>query len=387
MPPVRRPCYSKPRPFRRITACRDRVEFTRADGRHAELQPQGGRAALAAILAGTQDLSHAGPVRQAEVLHPRHVPVPQRRRPPRRPPRGLHRHRHPGPLQADARLQRPAPDGLGRLRPAGRAVRHRDRHAPPRHHREEHRHVPPANPDARLQLRLGPRSRYDRSELFPLDAVDFPGAVRHLVRRGAEKGPADRGAADSRRGEEAGRGGDSHLSGRQKAGVSDRGAGELVPGTGHGAGERRSHGRQVGARRASRGADAAAAVDAAHHGLCGTPAVGPGAGRLVGSDQGDAAQLDRQERGGGGRFRAPGWPRSEGERSDPRFHHSPRHAVRRDLHGAGPRTPPGRCDHHARAALRGEGVPGGRRARATWSAPSWPRRKPAFSPGPTPSTR
>ncbi len=41
-------------------------------------------------------------------------------------------------------------------------------------HAEEHRHLPPADPDARLQLRLGPRSRYHRSELFPLDAVDFP---------------------------------------------------------------------------------------------------------------------------------------------------------------------------------------------------------------------
>ena len=47
----------------------------------------------------------------------------------RRPSRGLHRHRHRLPLQADARVQRPAPDGLGRLRPARRAVR-RSRPAP-----------------------------------------------------------------------------------------------------------------------------------------------------------------------------------------------------------------------------------------------------------------
>ncbi len=65
--------------------------------------------------------------RPAQALRPRHVPVPQRGRPARRPPRGLHRHRYPLPLQADARVQRPAPDGLGRLRPARRAVRHRDR--------------------------------------------------------------------------------------------------------------------------------------------------------------------------------------------------------------------------------------------------------------------
>ena len=80
-------------------------------------------------------------------------------------PGGLHRHRHPGPLPADARLQRPAPDGLGRLRPARRAVRHRDRHASARDHAAEHRHVPPADQDARLQLRLGPRGRHHRSRI------------------------------------------------------------------------------------------------------------------------------------------------------------------------------------------------------------------------------
>ncbi len=174
-------------------------------GEHAELQPQGHRAALARLLAGEQDLPHARPLRQAEVLHPRHVPLPLRRRPARRPSRGLHRHRHPRPLPAHARLQRAAPDGLGRLRPAGRAVRHQDRHAPARHHREEHQHLPPADPDARLQLRLGPRGRYHRPQLLPLDAVDLPAPVRHLVRRRAEARPADRRAADPAGSEAAGR--------------------------------------------------------------------------------------------------------------------------------------------------------------------------------------
>jgi leucyl-tRNA synthetase len=57
------------------------------------------------------------------VLHPRHVPVPERRRAARRPPGRVHRDRHPRPLQADERVPRAAPDGLGRLRAAGRAVR------------------------------------------------------------------------------------------------------------------------------------------------------------------------------------------------------------------------------------------------------------------------
>ena len=37
-------------------------------------------------------------------------------------PGGLHRHRHLLPLQADAWVQRLAPDGLGRVRTAGRAI-------------------------------------------------------------------------------------------------------------------------------------------------------------------------------------------------------------------------------------------------------------------------
>ena len=39
----------------------------------------------------------------AQALHPRHVPLPQRRRAARRPSGGLHRHRYRLPLQADAR--------------------------------------------------------------------------------------------------------------------------------------------------------------------------------------------------------------------------------------------------------------------------------------------
>ncbi len=72
----------------------------------------------------------------AQALYPRHVPLPQRSRPARRPSRGVHGHRHRLPLQADARIQRPAPDGLGRLRPARRAIRRPDQYAsrgsPPR---------------------------------------------------------------------------------------------------------------------------------------------------------------------------------------------------------------------------------------------------------------
>ena len=40
--------------------------------------------------------------------------------------------------------------------------------------RSQHRHVPPADQVARLQLRLGPRGRHHRPGLLQVDAVDLP---------------------------------------------------------------------------------------------------------------------------------------------------------------------------------------------------------------------
>lgn len=56
-----------------------------------------------------------------------------------RPSGGLHSHRHHSPLQAHARLQCAAPNGLGRIWAASRAVRAADRHTPSSHNTEEHR--------------------------------------------------------------------------------------------------------------------------------------------------------------------------------------------------------------------------------------------------------
>ena len=111
------------------------------------------RAALAGLLGGERDLPRAQPDRRAgrpgppagrraEAVRAGHVPVPVRRRAARRAPAGLHRHRRVHPLPADGRLQRAAPDGLRRVRPARRAVRGADRHAPADHHRGQHRAVP-----------------------------------------------------------------------------------------------------------------------------------------------------------------------------------------------------------------------------------------------------
>ena len=99
----------------------------------------------------------------------------------------------------DAGQERDAPDGLRRLRPARRRARDQNRHAPAVAHRKEHRHVSPPAEDARLQLRLGPRAGDDRRRILPLDAVDLPGDLRHLVRRRAAARPADQRAADSGR--------------------------------------------------------------------------------------------------------------------------------------------------------------------------------------------
>ena len=90
------------------------------------------RAQMAGPLARGRAAQDPRRSRQAQVLRARHVPLPVRRGPARRPLRGLHRHRHHHPLEADAGLQRAAPDGLGRVRPAGRELRHQARRAPAR---------------------------------------------------------------------------------------------------------------------------------------------------------------------------------------------------------------------------------------------------------------
>ena len=76
----------------------------------------------------------------AEILHPRHVSVSERRGLARRPSGRLHGHGHSRALQTRARFQRAASDGLGRVRPARRAIRRQDRPASAQDHRGEHRH-------------------------------------------------------------------------------------------------------------------------------------------------------------------------------------------------------------------------------------------------------
>ena len=96
--------------------------------------------------------------------------------------RGLHRDRHHRPLQAGAGLQRAAPDGLGRVRPARRAARGEDRDPPRRQHPEQHLQLPAPDKGPGLLLRLGPGDRHDRPPLFQVDAVDLPAALQEGAR-------------------------------------------------------------------------------------------------------------------------------------------------------------------------------------------------------------
>ena len=89
------------------------------------------RAALAARLGGARLLPRGGRAvrRPAEILRAGNVPVPEWKN-----PHGaraqLHARRRGGALQARARVFRAAPDGLGRVRPAGGERGARARHPP-----------------------------------------------------------------------------------------------------------------------------------------------------------------------------------------------------------------------------------------------------------------
>ena len=83
-------------------------------------------------------------------------------------------------------------------------------------------------------------------------------------------------------------------AGRAPPGLPGRGAGELVPGPRHGAGQRGSDQRGPQRPRQPPGLPPpAAAVDAAHHRLRRAAARRPRPGRLARADQAHAAQLDR----------------------------------------------------------------------------------------------
>ena len=128
-------------------------------------------------------------------------------------------------VPAPQRLAGDAPDGLRRVRPAGRERGHQERYAPGRFHPREHRRHP--RPDAADGLvdRLDAGAVDGRPGLLPLDAVDLPAAVRG------------------------------------RPGVPQRGAGQVVPQRPDGAGQRAGDRRALRAvRRRGRGQEPGAVV-------------------------------------------------------------------------------------------------------------------------------
>ena len=83
-------------------------------------------------------------------------------------------------------LERAAPHGLGRVRAAGRELRHQARHPPARDDGTGDRQFPPADRLGRLRLRLGPRGQHHRSRVREVDAVDLLETVQAGVWRTRE---------------------------------------------------------------------------------------------------------------------------------------------------------------------------------------------------------
>ncbi len=120
------------------------------------------------------------------------------------------------------------------------------------------------------------------------------------------------------------------------AGLHRRGAGQLVPRPGHGAGQRGGHRRRPQRQRQLPGLPAAAApVDDAHHRLRRAADRRPGPAGLAGERQAAAAQLDRRQRRR--RHLASRWPQPAERRS--RSSPPARHPVRRDLLVLAPEHP------------------------------------------------
>ena len=237
------------------------------------------------------------------------LPVPLGRAAHRAPEELLGRRRG-RPLPPPHRPPRAAPDGLRRVRPAGREPRDQDRRAPARLDREVDRPVPAPVPRVGDLDRLVARVRHARAALLPLDAVDLPAHAR------------------------------------ARPGLPQGGRGQLVPERRDRARQRAGHRRALRALRPPGRGPPARAVVLPHHRLRRPAARRPRDGRVARARGHDAAQLDRPLRGRRGHVRL----RGPGDRL-PGLHDAPGHAVRRDVlrHGAraSRRAPPGRR-HRAR---------------------------------------
>ena len=224
----------------------------------AKYDPQAIEPEVAAALGAGPALPLQSRLEQAEILRADDAALSQRR--PAH--RSLVRHDALGrarPLHAHEGLQRPVPDGLRRLRPARRERRHPARHPPGDVDARQHRADARAAAQHGHDVRLGARSRKLRAGILSLDGMVLQAVLR------------------------------------ERAGVSQRGAGQLVADAANRAGERAGDRRQGRAHRAAGRPEAADAVVLPHDQVRRRTA-GIRRSGLPRADQDDADQLDRAER-------------------------------------------------------------------------------------------
>ena len=257
--------------------------------------------------------------------------------------------------QAHARLQRAAPDGLGRLRPARRAVRHRDRTPSARSRRS--RTSPPSAGRSRRSAsattgtaRSTPPTRTTSSGRSGSSCSSSTPGTTPTQKKGRPISELPIPADVQTQGDAA----VAQVPGRPPPRVSGRGAGELVPGAGHGAGQRGSDRRQDRTRRPSRSCAGRCAS-----GCCASPPTPSGCSttwsRSTGPSRsrrcsGTGSARAKARRSISQSAREPS--RAHGRARHPRLHHAARHAVRRDLHGAVARASAGRRRSRRRSSKR-----------------------------------
>ena len=237
----------------------------RQGSEHGALRPGRGRGQVAEGLGGRRGLHHseprAGGGRLAPAVRARDAAVPLRRSA-HGARQELHDRRCALPSAPPPRPARAAPDGLRRVRPAGRERRDPRGPPPARRHERQHRRDPQADEAHGLVDRLVARAVDRRARVLPLDAVDLPAAVR------------------------------------ARPGLQARGARQLVPGRSDGARQRAGHRRPLRALRRAGREPRAGAVVLQDHRLRPAAAGRHGAARgLARARADDAAQLDRPLRG------------------------------------------------------------------------------------------
>ena len=237
-----------------------------------------------------------------------HVPLSERGRPPGARAQ-LHLRRPAGPAPHHARARGAVSVRVRLLRPARRERRDPHGRTPPHLHRGPHRGAEGERQAPGRGVRLASRGPQPRSRLHPVEpghlpAVprSWPGLPGHRPRQLVPRVPD--GA-------------------RQRAGAPGRDL-RTLRGPGHPA--------------------RPGAVVPAHHGVRRRAPRRPRRAAVARAGQDHAAQLDRSLRRR--RIRPGGRGRNRGRVGPARVHHPPRHELRHDLCGGGPRAPHRRHHHH-----------------------------------------